>query len=384
MPLEQLRSWLQAHQGEYIAYPVTKQGVAGVLSSGYVKTAEQQIREIKSLSKEQVAKADKVTKDISNFIEQLKKDGTVFAPVVRVVTNACIDFTHAMQLEAVDEQVYSLLFKDRPSQRTHILPNGKVIELQDKRKGNPIHAYDVILTDIPWGEVDANNTSRLKYSLYEQIAIDSLADEPVDMRLSKIWEACKTVFSKPRLFTDLCALREKEIPYSRHGKELCARFNQVAWDDGDVFILRGQPLKLLSFSNQMQHRIDFQPKPGYFPAAGDLVKLLCPFENKGEAFSLALAEEHTIVLGLEATLAPYMSLMQERNIAFCTIESMKPEHFNALSASSDSSCSSGSQSPSEVQDRLQEALKTMTLFAQKPLRAAFLRWKEVKQKKLSH
>lgn len=381
---DQLNSWLHAHKNEFIAYSVTDKSIDTILSASQVKPQEQQIRDINLLTEEQVQSGSEITKKVSCFIARIKRENKTFAPIVAIGTGATISFLQAYQLGFVNEDVLDILAQNKPDSMIRKLSNGHEILLKRAREGNPFNAYDVVLSGVSWGKYDYNDTERLtSYTFHEQVAIDSLAAEPIDVRLSKIWDTYKELCNKPRLFHELLSFRERELYYSCNGKELTTTFNAIPWNHGEVFILRGNPRDILSVSNQTKHRMDFDSKSERILTKGEGVNLLCPFENKGKALVLALSQVDTIVLGPQAILEPYASSFHERNICFCTFEAMTSAQLDLLEMPLNlrpQVTDGGSIStPEDMKQKQMDALNTITFFAQKQLKMAFDVWRSAEE-----
>lgn len=367
---DRLASWLHIHKGKFIAYPVINSAIHTVLTTGLVKTLEQKIRDLKHLTEEQVNAEDEHSQKIWHFIKQIKRENKLFPPVVSLIIDARLDFTHALCLDLVDKDIYSVLAKNKPASLARTLSDGKTITLHRTRNSDPMAAYEVMLASLPWPAC-TNNVARAHYSVDEQIAIDSLAEEPIDYRLSRIWQAWSGSCNQYKLFTDLIAFRAKELIYSGKGKELRAVFNTVPWQQGNVFILRGTPRKILSAGNFKQNME---------LTNGQEVALLSPFENEGKPLSLALADPDTILLGSEEALAPFFSSFAQRNINYCTFEAMTAEQLHYLAvplrlypknAPTSLSCAAKYQQPKQL-----EALHNLSLFSEQRMKKAiFELWK---------
>jgi hypothetical protein len=125
--------------------------------------------------------------------------------------------------------------------------------------------------------------------------------DPLDIRLQQVWQKClehaNTLSKKDRTpYLDSCQNELNDIRFIITKElQLCCTIRAVrtgiAWNYGEVVVLRGKPDKLIA------NRVD--------AAVANEVGLFPPWLNGGKSFNLELADKDTIILGPRAILKYY-------------------------------------------------------------------------------
>lgn len=118
----------------------------------------------------------------------------------------------------------------------------------------------------------------------------------------------------PRHITDvfLAALETTKLNAS-----VRAANNAIRWDYGNCVVLRGKREGIISHFVSGDRR------------GGEAV-LLHPWENKGDYFTLPLAEEHTMIIGPRKDLEPHAEELGAKNVRFAYLESLTKEQADML------------------------------------------------------
>ena len=107
-------------------------------------------------------------------------------------------------------------------------------------------------------------------------------------------------------YKTLMNVRDTVFGTAKLNCEIRARKNSVAWDYGEIAIVRGKGSEIIGMMR------------------GEAL-LLAPCQNGGEFFSLSLCEPHTVVIGKKSSLEKYSEKLKSMGVEFAYIENLTLE-----------------------------------------------------------
>lgn len=181
-----------------------------------------------------------------------------------------------------------------------------ILSLQDRCRGQDLH--------FPFPDYSKKEELRKKYPAANltrgaiEIALDIASDDPIDSKLTKVWEITtrfKPNSDRRQIATELYDFRISEIQSSSF--YLQAFYKNIYWSYSHIHILKGNPESVISHFTQGIDRSDLSRKLKDVPLKkNDQVFLLMPWENQGNLFSLDLTSDDTIVIGPRKELEPHV------------------------------------------------------------------------------
>ncbi len=151
-----------------------------------------------------------------------------------------------------------------------------------------------------------------------RIAFQMHEGNPVDKYLAKKYT--KAMSQNPEKITEcikkLYQARDIQFHYPKLLPEVRTLKNKIAWNYGDIVVLRGNPQKVTTGNAS-----SLEPNV----KTGEEASLLEPFMNQGEIFNLPIVQEETIILGNRKSLEPYSEKLTEMGAKFVYIDELTPE-----------------------------------------------------------
>ncbi len=312
----QIAAWIKNHGEAYVAHAVWADNVDDVISSGYVESAECQLRKKHQVSFEKYGQyAKRGSLCITDTVRKIKNKEISYPPnPVTINSNYTTDLRHALKLLVhLGDEDFAKISKAKKDE-TFLLPLKNNKTCKAVRGAGTIWNTIITFEGVPLASCK-DLEIRHAYSSYAmQVAIDCCSADPIDKRLAQVWEANKELRDNLKdLHTELLNFRYCEIDRSALCSSVRAVYNGINWQYGDVIVLSGNPEKIVSafnFSN------DNRKKDAKLENGQD-VFLLEPFENGGEFFSLDLKQEDKIVLCPRAVITKHNKMSISDTRIFC-------------------------------------------------------------------
>lgn len=355
------QEWLSKWSEDFVAHAVWNGNFEGVIKEGAVLPAEAILRKTGSVSRENVLFGNRIVEalpklsqedidelesfsvsDESRFQEAIERnnkkpytleDKKVLKQIRQIaLDNAKKEYfnTNNFTVVPTDDTIEDLLFKANPSEKKfkdylsaqQIEAYNEIIEkkslLRSVKKFQNMKIGIVFITQHrkrAETEIKLVNKYSSKTHLI-RIAYDSQRDGVMtNYFIGKIQKhTSKNIDHEiyKQMIEFYFDLHQRSFNLGTLCPEVRALYNGVAWNYGNIAILRGNSKEIIS-------------KIAETPSKGHEIPLLSPLENQGKFFSLPLIGPETIILGKKSALLPFVDRLDKMGAKYVFIENLTSE-----------------------------------------------------------